>query len=109
MVGACQVCFWVATEIVLTPNPKQRSVVIERFIDLAHLCFELRNFNALMAIHMALNLSSVSRLKAGWKGVSPKHLQKLKEIGVCPPCMTAATPVILSTDGDDDDDDGGCR
>ncbi|ELR16138.1 RasGEF domain containing protein [Acanthamoeba castellanii str. Neff] len=79
-ISPIETCYWVATEIVLTPNQKQRSVVIERFIDLAAQCLKLANFNAVMAIHLALNLSSVSRLKASWKGVSAKHLQRLNEI-----------------------------
>jgi hypothetical protein len=82
-----QTCYWVATEIVLTPNQKQRSVVIERFIDLAAQCLKLANFNAVMAIHLALNLSSVSRLKASWKGVSAKHLQRLNEICASSPLL----------------------
>jgi hypothetical protein len=87
---AAQTCYWVATEIVLTPNQKQRSVVIERFIDLAAQCLKLANFNAVMAIHLALNLAAVSRLKASWKGVSAKHLQRLNEI--CAPSPLLSPP-----------------
>jgi hypothetical protein len=56
-------------------------VVIERFIDLASHCMKLANYNAVMAVHLALNLGAVSRLKASWKGVSAKHLLRLNEIG----------------------------
>ncbi len=34
-VHSLQVSFWVATEIIMTPNPKQRSLVIARFIEVA--------------------------------------------------------------------------
>lgn len=91
-----QTCYWVATEIVLTPNQKQRSVVIERFIDLAAQCLKLANFNSVMAIHLALNLAAVSRLKASWKGVSAKHLQRLNEI-----CASSPLHHLLHHQGTD--------
>ena len=34
-----KVCGWVATEIIVTPNPKQRATVIQTFIDIAGVCF----------------------------------------------------------------------
>jgi GDP/GTP exchange factor required for growth at low temperature len=82
---------------VLTPNTKQRSVVIERFIDLASHCMKLANYNAVMAIHLALNLGAVSRLKASWKGVSAKHLLRLSEIGTRHTCaLTLSSPRLTS-------------
>lgn len=39
-----QVSYWVATEIVLSPNLHQRKTLIKRFIALAHELEKLRNF-----------------------------------------------------------------
>jgi len=71
----------VASEIVLTPNPKQRVAVIEKFIELALQCSRLANFNTTMAIHTALNMTPVSRLKSSWKAVGTKSILQLKEVG----------------------------
>lgn len=37
--------------------------MIDFWIEVAHECFNIGNFNSLMAITTALNLSSISRLK----------------------------------------------
>ena len=42
---------------------KQRVKVIEYFIEVARECFNIGNFNSLMAIIAGLNMSPVSRLK----------------------------------------------
>ncbi|KAL6078720.1 Son of sevenless 1 [Balamuthia mandrillaris] len=72
-----QVCYWVATEIIMTPNPKQRSTVLQRFIEVAEHCLALNNFNGLMEIYTALNMSCIQRLKGAWKGVPQKAAQRL--------------------------------
>ncbi|TNM98719.1 hypothetical protein fugu_013283 [Takifugu bimaculatus] len=45
---------------------KQRAQVIEFFIDVARECFNIGNFNSLMAIISGMNMSPVSRLKKTW-------------------------------------------
>lgn len=40
-----------------------RAKLIDFWIEVAHECFNIGNFNSLMAITTALNLSSISRLK----------------------------------------------
>ncbi|KAJ8337549.1 hypothetical protein SKAU_G00365150 [Synaphobranchus kaupii] len=45
---------------------KQRALVIEFFIDVARECFNIGNFNSLMAIISGMNMSPVSRLKKTW-------------------------------------------
>lgn len=67
-----EVSYWVATEIVLTPNMKQRVSVLSRFIDIAQICYEFRNWNTLMEIMVGLNLGCVTRLKKTWEAL-PKH------------------------------------
>lgn len=42
---------------------KVRAKLIDFWIEVAHECFNIGNFNSLMAITTALNLSSISRLK----------------------------------------------
>ncbi|KAI4569155.1 hypothetical protein MJT46_006449 [Ovis ammon polii x Ovis aries] len=48
---------------------KQRAQVIEFFIDVARECFNIGNFNSLMAIISGMNMSPVSRLKKTWAKV----------------------------------------
>eukprot|EP00026_Physarum_polycephalum_P003905 Phypoly_transcript_03922.p1 GENE.Phypoly_transcript_03922~~Phypoly_transcript_03922.p1 ORF type:complete len:658 (+),score=80.30 Phypoly_transcript_03922:101-2074(+) len=67
-----EVAYWVATEIVMTPNQKQRISVLAKFIDIAEICYEIRNWNTLMELMVGLNLGCVTRLKKTWEGL-PKH------------------------------------
>ncbi|ELR20503.1 RasGEF domain containing protein [Acanthamoeba castellanii str. Neff] len=71
---------WVATEIVMTPNPKQRAIVIQRFIEIAECCLSLNNFNGTIQIISALGTHFVVRLKTAWKGVPPKYTAKLRAL-----------------------------
>ncbi|KFO33412.1 Ras-GEF domain-containing family member 1C [Fukomys damarensis] len=48
---------------------KQRVQVIEFFTDVARECFNIGNFNSLMAIISGMNMSPVSRLKKTWAKV----------------------------------------
>ncbi|XP_038842875.1 ras-GEF domain-containing family member 1B-like [Salvelinus namaycush] len=48
---------------------KQRARVMEFFIDVARECFNIGNFNSLMAIISGMNMSPVSRLKKTWSKV----------------------------------------
>ena len=70
---------WVASQIVLTPNSEVRGRMLMRFIELGRELRELNNFHALFALSMALNHSSISRLKESWDKVPKKHLEKLQE------------------------------
>ncbi|KFZ66880.1 Ras-GEF domain-containing family member 1B, partial [Podiceps cristatus] len=58
--------YLVATEICMK---KHRARVIEYFIDVARECFNIGNFNSLMAIISGMNMSSVSRLRKTWAKV----------------------------------------
>lgn len=55
--------YLVATEIVKHPKKKQRVKVVEYWIETARECFNIGNFNSLMAIIAGLNMSPISRLK----------------------------------------------
>ncbi|XP_035235033.1 ras-GEF domain-containing family member 1B-A isoform X2 [Anguilla anguilla] len=61
--------YLVATEICMPVKKKQRARVIEFFIDVARECFNIGNFNSLMAIISGMNMSPVSRLKKTWAKV----------------------------------------
>ncbi|XP_041957472.1 LOW QUALITY PROTEIN: ras-GEF domain-containing family member 1B-A [Alosa sapidissima] len=58
--------YLVATEICMAVKKKHRARVIEFFIDVARECFNIGNFNSLMAIISGMNMSPVSRLKKTW-------------------------------------------
>merc|ERR1712137_1035414 len=55
--------YFVATQVCSNVKKKQRVKVIEYFIEVARECFNIGNFNSLMAIIAGLNMSPVSRLK----------------------------------------------
>lgn len=67
-----EIAYWVATEIVMTPNMKQRVSVLTRFIAIAEICYEFRNWNTLMELMVGLNLGCITRLKKTWEAL-PKH------------------------------------
>ncbi|XP_029603518.1 ras-GEF domain-containing family member 1B-A [Salmo trutta] len=62
--------FLVATEICMPVKKKQRARVMEFFIDVARECFNIGNFNSLMAIISGMNMSPVSRLRKTWSKVN---------------------------------------
>ncbi|MEE6460181.1 hypothetical protein FKM82_000877 [Ascaphus truei] len=61
--------YLVATEICMPVKKKHRARMIEFFIDVARECFNIGNFNSLMAIISGMNMSPVSRLKKTWAKV----------------------------------------
>ncbi|XP_015256799.1 PREDICTED: ras-GEF domain-containing family member 1C isoform X2 [Cyprinodon variegatus] len=61
-----RLCYLVATEICMPAKKKQRATIIEFFIDVARECFNIGNFNSLMAIISGMNMTPVSRLKKTW-------------------------------------------
>eukprot|EP01137_Pigoraptor_chileana_P023459 Opistho-2@89772 len=75
-----EVSFWIASEVCLAGNLKQRSAVIKWAIQIAKLCREMNNFNTCLEIIAALNLSYVQRLKLTWKQVNSKSLADWREL-----------------------------
>uniref|UniRef100_A0A2I3GM69 RasGEF domain family member 1C n=1 Tax=Nomascus leucogenys TaxID=61853 RepID=A0A2I3GM69_NOMLE len=69
-----RLCYLVATEICMPAKKKQRAQVIEFFIDVARECFNIGNFNSLMAIISGMNMSPVSRLKKTWAKVKTHQM-----------------------------------
>uniref|UniRef100_A0A8C7MS64 RasGEF domain family, member 1Bb n=1 Tax=Oncorhynchus kisutch TaxID=8019 RepID=A0A8C7MS64_ONCKI len=62
--------YLVATEICMPVKKKHRARALEFFIDVARECFNIGNFNSLMAIITGMNMSPVSRLKKTWSKVN---------------------------------------
>ncbi|CAD7005399.1 unnamed protein product [Ceratitis capitata] len=67
-----------ASEIVKYPKKKQRVRIIEYWIETARECFNLGNFNSLMAIIAGLNLAPISRLKKTWSKVQSAKFSVLE-------------------------------
>ncbi|XP_061386884.1 ras-GEF domain-containing family member 1B-B, partial [Musca vetustissima] len=67
-----------ASEIVKYPKKKQRVRVIEYWIETARECFNIGNFNSLMAIIAGLNLAPISRLKKTWSKVQSAKFSVLE-------------------------------
>ncbi|XP_071496709.1 ras-GEF domain-containing family member 1B-like [Diadema antillarum] len=62
--------FLVATEVCMHIKKKHRARLIEYFTDVARECFNIGNFNSLMAIMSGLNMSPVARLKKTWNKIN---------------------------------------
>ncbi|XP_031356877.1 ras-GEF domain-containing family member 1B-like isoform X2 [Photinus pyralis] len=58
--------YFVATQVIRHLKKKQRVRVVEYWIETGRECFNIGNFNSLMAIIAGLNMSPVSRLKKTW-------------------------------------------
>uniref|UniRef100_A0A1B6E6V3 Ras-GEF domain-containing protein n=1 Tax=Clastoptera arizonana TaxID=38151 RepID=A0A1B6E6V3_9HEMI len=70
--------YFVATEVVKHVKKKQRVKVVEFWIETARECFNIGNFNSLMAIIAGLNMSPVSRLKKTWSKVQSAKFSVLE-------------------------------
>jgi hypothetical protein len=75
-----QMTYWVATEIVLSPNSKERAKVLTRFIQIMDELRQESNFNGMMQIYAALNYSYVTRLRKSWAELDSKTLTTFKSI-----------------------------
>jgi len=64
--------YWVASEILVVQDQRQRQQTLIRFLEVLKHLNELNNFNGIMELTSALNLNYVSRLKTDWKAVPPK-------------------------------------
>ncbi|EDW79537.2 uncharacterized protein Dwil_GK20533, partial [Drosophila willistoni] len=67
-----------ASEIVKYPKKKQRVRIIEYWIETARECFNIGNFNSLMAIIAGLNLAPIGRLKKTWSKVQSAKFSVLE-------------------------------
>ncbi|XP_077999248.1 ras-GEF domain-containing family member 1B-like [Glandiceps talaboti] len=72
--------YLVATEVCMHIKKKHRARLIEYFIDVAKECFNIGNFNSLMAILAGLNMSPVARLKKTWAKVNTQKFEVLENL-----------------------------
>ncbi|KAL4717655.1 hypothetical protein ACJJTC_000804 [Scirpophaga incertulas] len=75
--------YLVATDILKSVKSKYRARVIEQWVMTARECFNLGNFNSLMAIISALNMSPITRLKKTWSRTSGVCGQQLRQLELC--------------------------
>mmetsp|Transcript_14885 Transcript_14885/g.20793 ORF Transcript_14885/g.20793 Transcript_14885/m.20793 type:complete len:772 (-) Transcript_14885:1494-3809(-) len=74
------ISMWISSEIVKASTPQQRASVITKYIELANQLRQHNNFNGLMEVLVALNSSSISRLKLSWEVVSSSVKEKFEEL-----------------------------
>eukprot|EP01122_Echinamoeba_exundans_P013584 TRINITY_DN5955_c0_g1_i1.p1 TRINITY_DN5955_c0_g1~~TRINITY_DN5955_c0_g1_i1.p1 ORF type:complete len:1736 (+),score=349.71 TRINITY_DN5955_c0_g1_i1:74-5281(+) len=65
---------WVATEILQTPNTKQRIVVLSNFLELCMNLLEMRNYKTSFNVYSGLRMPQVARLNKTWNGLDPKTM-----------------------------------
>jgi hypothetical protein len=70
----------VADTILSHSEIKKRAAVIKQWIKVAHQCFELHNYDGLMAIICTLNSSTISRLRKTWDAVSTRRKEMLRHL-----------------------------
>ncbi|CAG9855720.1 unnamed protein product [Phyllotreta striolata] len=61
--------YFVATQVCKYQKKKMRVRVVEYWIETGRECFNIGNFNSLMAIIAGLNMSPISRLKKTWSKI----------------------------------------
>jgi len=70
----------VAETILQYSEVKKRAAIIKQWIKIAHQCYELHNYDGLMAIICSLNSSIISRLQKTWDAVSPRRREMLRTL-----------------------------
>ena len=70
----------VAETILHYSEVKKRAAVIKQWIKIAHQCYELHNYDGLMAIICSLNSSTISRLRKTWDVISQKRREMLRTL-----------------------------
>jgi len=72
--------YWVATNIILHKNVKNRVKSITLFINVASKLLEFNNYNSLMAVIAGINLGPILRLKHTLSKVSKSSMETFKTI-----------------------------
>lgn len=70
----------VAETILQYPEVKKRATVIKHWIKIAQHCFDLHNYDGLMAIICSLNSSTINRLRKTWDIISDKRKETLRTL-----------------------------
>jgi len=72
--------FWVAKEVCSELNVMKRVKMIKRFIKIAKLCNDFKNYNSMFALLSGLDHSSVRRLKSTWEKVPAKYVKIFEDL-----------------------------
>eukprot|EP00795_Rhopilema_esculentum_P012593 gene12593-3296_t len=72
--------FWVMREICSETNIVKRVKMIKRFIKVAKLCNDFKNYNSMFALLSGLDHSSVRRLKTTWEKVPAKYIKIFEDL-----------------------------
>jgi hypothetical protein len=67
-----KVSYWVASEICCVEDVRIRGILLEKFIEVAKHCHELKNYNTTISVLSGLSLAAVRRLKRSWELVNEK-------------------------------------
>ncbi|KAF9174089.1 Guanine nucleotide exchange factor lte1 [Mortierella sp. AD011] len=73
-------CQWVASEIVKTRDLDMRVKVVEKFIRIAHTCYNHSNFSSLIQLMLGLQAPSVSRLNQTWDRVRAQEMRVMRDL-----------------------------
>ncbi|KAF9421482.1 hypothetical protein BGZ94_008826 [Podila epigama] len=75
-------CEWVTSEILKTTDDDMRVKVVEKFIRIAHICYNHSNFSSLTQIMLGLQHHTVSRLSRTWERVRSEEIKTMQELTV---------------------------
>ncbi|KAF9122178.1 hypothetical protein BGW39_009976, partial [Mortierella sp. 14UC] len=73
-------CQWVTSEIVRTRDLNQRVKVVEKFIRIAHTCYNHSNFSSLIQLMLGLQSHNVSRLNQTWARVRAQEMRIMEDL-----------------------------
>ncbi|KAF9186633.1 hypothetical protein BGZ50_002402 [Haplosporangium sp. Z 11] len=73
-------CHWVTSEILKTTNLEMRVRVVEKFIRIAHTCYNHSNFSSLTQVMLGLQAHEVSRLNRTWARVRPQEMRIMQDL-----------------------------
>ncbi|KAI8598185.1 ras guanine nucleotide exchange factor domain-containing protein [Dissophora ornata] len=73
-------CQWVTSEIVRTQDIDMRVKVVEKFIRIAHTCYNHSNFSSLIQLMLGLQAHSVSRLSQTWARVRAQETRIMHDL-----------------------------
>nr|CAH8860075.1 unnamed protein product [Trichobilharzia regenti] len=74
--------YWAPTEICNESNLNRRVDLLKRFIKLAKLCRELRNFNTMFCLLVGLHQTCVERLKQTWERLPSKYQKIYRDLSM---------------------------
>lgn len=66
---------WIQMTILKEKDLKTRQLLIQKFIQIAKYCFEMKNYVTLNQITSALNSASVHRLRKTWEPLKPEDIK----------------------------------